>query len=191
MSAAAADTLLAETAAAIVVASLAGVGMQSGRRASVVLASLLAAGGAATLVVAGRIAMAQILVAQLPIVSATIALALVGRWCRRLFDNVLDAAATALAVTMLLAIGLLAAGPLAAALPTGLLNVLLGLNPFVAAASAAGVDLLRSEPFYRLSPIAHRQFAYPEWWFSLTLFAAVATASMAAAAFPFFRRSER
>jgi hypothetical protein len=54
------------------------------------------------------------------------------------------------------------------------------LNPLVAASSAAGIDLLHLDTFYRTSPLAHRGVAIPAWTTSCVVYAVVGLAAYGA-----------
>jgi hypothetical protein len=60
-----------------------------------------------------------------------------------------------------------------------LVNAALLASPVVAAASAADIDLLRGDPLYRFSPIAHSQFDYPAWPAACATYAAIAVVCFA------------
>ncbi|HXD75598.1 MAG TPA: hypothetical protein VN628_17755, partial [Vicinamibacterales bacterium] len=119
---------------------------------------------------------------QLILAAAAVALVSAGMCFRAIFHDRLDAAACSLALSLALTLGVIAAGPAAGEIPTASLNFLLGINPLVAAMSAANFDIFRSEPLYRLSPIAHRQFSYPVWSWSAGVFVVMAATGGGAAA---------
>ena len=168
------NVLFSEAAVVLIAAPLAGVGMGSPLRVLAVLGGSIACGAALIAAVAGVDVLGSLALSQLTLLAAAVALAAVGRMWRAIFADVLDAAALTLASVLALTLGVLAAGPLSSDLPTPALNFLLGVNPLIAVMSAAGVDILRSELLYRLSPIAHRQFEYPAWSFSFGLFCVTA-----------------
>jgi hypothetical protein len=82
---------------------------------------------------------------------------------RVVFRRELDAAAAALVVAWVLTFDILLIGPTIGPLPTRAVDAMLAANPVIAIAAAADIDLLRSDLFYRLSPVAHRRFEYPTW----------------------------
>ena len=90
-------------------------------------------------------------------------------------SDALDAAACALGVALIVGLGLFAAGPVLSTLPRSVLDVALVGNPIVASASAANVDIFRTEPFYRLSPLAHIQIDYPTPATAFVWYALIAT----------------
>src|SRR5947207_450317 len=101
---------------------------------------------------------------QAVVASAAFAAGAIGAYCAVLFVDVLDAAAISLAIVIVFAGTVFAAGPAIADLPTSALNAALLTNPIVSAAAAANVDLFRSAFLYDHSPIAHGLFAYPVWY---------------------------
>jgi hypothetical protein len=114
--------------------------------------------------------------------AATIALVAVGALCRRVFADVLDAAACGVTAAVVAGFGVFIIGPAAIDLPAPLLNLALIASPLVAVASAANVDIFRGELLYQLSPIAHRQFEYPAWYSAAGLYGATTAAAALAAA---------
>ena len=106
--------------------------------------------------------------------SAALALAGLGAVAAGALRDPLDAAAASVTAALVLSGGLLVAGPTAGDLPTPLVNVALIASPLVGTTSAAHLDLLRSDVFYDLSPVAHRRFDYPDWRAASALYLAVA-----------------
>jgi hypothetical protein len=80
------------------------------------------------------------------------------------FRDEVDAAACAALIAVAAATTFVAAGPALADAPARLIDATLLASPVVATAATAGLDLVRTEPLYRLTPVAHRQFTYPEWY---------------------------
>lgn len=111
-----------------------------------------------------------------------LALAALGGWFGSVCRDVLDAAALSVGVALLAAFGIFAAGPLAADLPTPVVNAALIASPIVSAASAADVDLLRTDLLYRISPLAHGRFDYPAWFAPLALYGTLLLISLAGTA---------
>jgi hypothetical protein len=97
-----------------------------------------------------------------------------GSWWR----DPLDAAALSICAALLITIGPFLAGPLAGLASRPAVNTILTINPLVATAAAADIDVLRMDLLYRMSPIAHRQFAYPSWPVSAGIFALAAASLM-------------
>jgi hypothetical protein len=177
--------LLLETTAIVTMAPLAGVMSNPKRftRSIIVVASAPLLFALMLFVRAGFPGAVPPLVAsQLILAAAAIALVSAGACFRALFSDRLDGAACSLALSLVLTLGVIAAGPAAGDIPTASLNALLGINPLVAAMAAANVDIFRSEPLYRLSPIAHRQFSYPVWSWSAGAFVVMAAIGAGAAA---------
>jgi hypothetical protein len=75
---------------------------------------------------------------------------------------------------------LLLSGAVAAELPTAIVDAGLVASPLVAIASAANVDILRDDTWYRVSPLAHRAFTYPAWSSATSSYAAVSVICAAA-----------
>ncbi len=111
-----------------------------------------------------------------------LALAALGAWFGSTLRDPLDAAAFSGGAALVAALGLFAAGPLAADLPTGIVNAALSVSPIVSVASAANVDLLRTDLLYRISPLAHLRFEYPAWNSPLLLYGVVLLVSVAGTA---------
>ena len=93
--------------------------------------------------------------------AAALLLAALGAVCGSVLSEALDAAACALGIALVVGLGVFAVGPVLDVVPRRLLNAALVGNPIVASAAAAHVDIFRTEPFYRLSPLAHIQIDYP------------------------------
>lgn len=175
---------LAECCVVVVAAALAGAlpawtKTRCAQALGVVLLWLGLLGG--LIAVAGR-ALSPAGTAQVVILSAALAAAACGACFRSSFADVLDAAGCSVVVALTAMFGVLLAGPVAAELPQRLLDTALLTNPIVATASALDLDILRTEILYRVSPIAHRSFAYPTWSAASIAFSAVAAAALAAAA---------
>jgi len=177
-------TLLAEASLSSVLAPLAGVATWPPKRAAFALG---AAG--AVIVLAGVAAFGaanadvrSLAAGQLTITVGALALVAIGAAFAALLHDVLDAAACAVAFGIVVTFGVLAAGPPVGSLPTPVVNAALLASPMVATASAANVDILRGDLLYRLSPIAHRRFEYPNGFSASALFGGVAAAGFALAA---------
>jgi hypothetical protein len=110
------------------------------------------------------------------------ALAALGAWFGSVWRDPLDAAAYSVGIALLATFGIFAAGPLAADLPTPVLNAALIASPIVSAASAADVDLLRTDLLYRISPLAHGRFDYPAWFAPLLMYGTLLLVSLAGTA---------
>ena len=175
-----ATLLIVEAAVVVAAAPLCGLAMavrqfRGGGRVAMVCAAIVAVSLAWTLGSWGltREAASAALTAHVTLVTAALALGAVGAWCGSTFRDPLDAVACSLALALAAAIGLFAAGPVVADLPTSVVNALLTANPIVATASAANIDLLRTELLYQLSPVAHRRFDYPAWYAAPAWYTAV------------------
>ena len=106
----------------------------------------------------------------------SLAVAAVGSFSASLAADPLDAAAWALLLSVLSAVGVLAAGPGIAEVPTSAINAALQASPVVAIASAADFDLLRTDLVYRVSPLAHLRTDYPTWLGTSALYGGLALA---------------
>jgi hypothetical protein len=175
-----------EAAVLVVAAPLCGVALatrrfRGGMAAAALFALLLAASAAWTLTSWGRSpdALRAVLLSHATLAVTGLALAALGGWFGSTFRDPLDAAALSAGAALVAALGLFAAGPLVADLPTGIVNAALSASPIVATASAADVDLLRTDLLYRVSPLAHRRFEYPRWysplvWYGMLLLVSIA-----------------
>lgn len=181
MNSSAAHALLVEAVIVILTASLAGIVIPSGRRLLVALGALVGGGAAVIVVISRGGTLPSVALSQATLGTAAFAMAAIGRFCRAAFEDVLDATACSLVLTVALTFGILVMGPPAGDLPTPVVNLALAASPLVATSSAAHVDVLRSEPLYHLSPIAHRRFEYPQWYSASALYASIAAAGFFAA----------
>jgi hypothetical protein len=178
-----------EAAILVVAAPLCGVALASrrfrdGRRAAALFVTLLAASAAGTLAVGGSSpdAVRGVLLSHATLGVTGFALAALGAWLGSTFRDPLDAAALSTGVALVAALGLFALGPLGSNLSTGIVNAALSASPIVSVAWAADVDLLRIDLLYRISPLAHRQFAYPMWYSPLLLYGTLLLVSLAGTA---------
>ena len=181
-----ADTLIVETAVSVVTAPLAGVLLATRRfrglgTSAIALAVLLAVSLLWTTLLV-HAPWGASLAAHLTLGAAAVALGAAGAWFGSALPDPLDAVACAAAVVLAATCGLFATGYLGADLPTSIVNAALMANPIVAVASAAHIDVLRSEFLYQISPIAHRRFDYPEWYLAVMCFVVVALISAAGVA---------
>ena len=175
----ASEVLLAEAAVAPILAAIVGAAVASWRPLLAAIAALIvvSAGLSAALMTGGgrdAALFATIAAAHATLAATLAGLGALGLLCASRFRNPLDAAALGAIASLSINLALLAAGPAAADLPTGIVNAGLAASPLVATASAMGVDLLRTELLYRASPIAHLQFAYPEWFVTLSAYVLLA-----------------
>ncbi len=181
-----ADALLVDSIAVVIVAPLVGVdavareslGGTGGIRVAFrcgLLASLFVLGAAAgSVLLQPGAPLAGVVAPYVTLWAAATALSAVGAAAGRLMRHPLDAAMCALVLSLAAGMGVLVAGPLVDGAPESVINGALLASPVVATASAADIDLLRGEPLYRFSPIAHSQFAYPDWPIACVIYAAVA-----------------
>jgi hypothetical protein len=99
-----------------------------------------------------------------------------GALCGTWFREPLDAAACSVAFAVSAAAGLLVAGAVVADMPSSVLGWGLIASPLVVVASAAHIDIARTDLLYQISPLAHIQFDYPTWGRASALYLAVAFA---------------
>ena len=177
-----------EAAVLVVVAPLCGVAL-AGRRlrcaapAAALFAAVLTLSALWTIVALGwSAAGGRTLVSYATIGTVGFALAAVGAWFGSVWRDPLDAAACSVGIAMLAGFGIFAVGPLAANLPTPVVNAALIASPIVSAASAAGVDIFRTDLLYRISPLAHGRFDYPAWFTPLAAYGTVLLISLAGTA---------
>jgi hypothetical protein len=123
------------------------------------------------------VAWAALLISQLLVLVVALGLLALGVCCSAWCHTVADAVGVAYALVACLVGGVLLVGPLVSGLAHvgGLIQVVLLLNPFVTVAAALGLDPMRTEWLYVLSPIGQRQFVYPAWhvvclWYLLAAF---------------------
>jgi hypothetical protein len=112
--------------------------------------------------------------------AVTLGLAAVGALCGSLVRDPLDAGAMAAGLSVATAAGVLLAGGAVADAPGTLIDIALLASPLVAVASSAHVDLVRMEPLYQISPLAHRAFDYPSWYAATSWHLAVTVACFVA-----------
>jgi hypothetical protein len=178
------EAVMAEAIVGVIAAPLAGVALASRRRLATALAGAI---GLSLIVHLGAAGTSADSLRSVAILHATLgasmcALAALGSCYRAAFADVLDAAICGVATSAVLGFGVFLIGPTAIDLPGPLLSVMLITNPLVAVASATSVDLFRGELLYQLSPIAHRQFQYPAWYWAAALYGFTAAAAWTTAA---------
>jgi hypothetical protein len=113
--------------------------------------------------------------------SAVFALAGMAALCRNAIADPLDRIACVTLAGGAFLCGVFALGDIALSVPAPLLNLLLLLNPPVAVAAAAQVDIFHTPLLYDLSPIAHRDFQYPGWPAAAALYVCAGAATFVAA----------
>jgi hypothetical protein len=123
-----------------------------------------------------------IAVVHVTLAAATVACAAVGVLAAAWLRDPLDAAAVSVTLTLAAGVGILIAGPGVGQWPRAIVDLALAASPVVACASAANIDLLRTGVLYHVSPIAHIQFTYPEWYSAAALYTLMASSCLAAAA---------
>lgn len=153
-----ATALLITTPGVVLVAAVAGVRLRSAFHLVGTATALTVLAAAGQLPFGLTTAMAA---AHVVLFAVALAAAAFGYACRAWFRDPLDATGMTLGGAALACGGLLAIGQLASTLPVSLLNAALLLNPIVAVAAAADIDLVRTGRLYDLLPIAHGTFTYP------------------------------
>jgi hypothetical protein len=168
------DALLYTAASVVVAAPLAGVAAVAGRRHSPGAAAIrLSIATAIFCAVSAALTFARVGVdtgtlgfvatSHLVLACATIALAALGALLGTLFRHPLDAAGVAITIAFTASYGVLAAGAPVGGLPPAVLNAALLASPVMTVATAAHVDLVRSDIWYQISPLAHVRLEYPAW----------------------------
>jgi len=167
------DALLYTSACVVVAAPLTGVWVASHRRGPLATAGRLglatvifcASSAALTTVRLGGEAgsLLLILTSHAVLGSVTLALAALGAFAGTCFRDLLDAAALAVGAALLAGFGVLVAGAPIAQLPAPALEGALLASPVLTIATAAHVDLVRSDIWYQISPLAHVRLDYPAW----------------------------
>jgi hypothetical protein len=157
------DALLYSAACVVVAAPLAGVAIPSRQRLFVAVAIFCAVSAALTLARLGVSAEALRFVgsSHAVLASATVALAALGALLATIFRNPLDAGAVALGVSLTAAYGVLVAGAPVGGLSTAWLETALLASPIMTIATAAQLDLVRTDIWYQVSPLAHVRLEYP------------------------------
>ena len=165
----AADALLYTSAALVIAAPIAGVAAMKvdDRTRTLAISVLLFVAVSACLTAlewggsAGTLAF--IATSHATIGAVAFALAALGAYCGAVWRDALDAAAVSLLVALVAAGALLVAGASIADAPQSIVQAGLLASPFVAAATAAQIDVVRLETFYQISPLAHMRVDYPSW----------------------------
>jgi hypothetical protein len=115
------------------------------------------------------------------IACVSLALAAVGALFAVMLDEPLDAAACAGVASVVAGGGLLVAGAWIGNAPPSLVTLAVDSSPFVAMASAARIDVVRLDLFYRISPLAHLGVEYPAWYATCAWYGAAAAAFLVSA----------
>ena len=178
------QALLIEALSTVIVAPVIGVAVRSLRARVVVLGLLLVLSFVAQMVGGGLspATFGAFAAAHATIGAAAFALAAIGALCRAACDDALDAIGLTAIVGAVAGFGVFLLGNFATELPTPLLNSALTANPIVATASAANIDIFRGALLYQFSPIAHREFQYPDWQLAAALYSGIAIAASLATA---------
>jgi hypothetical protein len=159
------DALLYSAACVVVAAPLAGVAVRSARPLAIATAILCVVSALLTLARIGisSEALQFVVTSHAVLASSTLALAALGALLGNLFRDPLDAAAVAIGLALTAAYGVLVAGAPVGGLSTPLLKAALLASPVMTVATAAHVDLVRTDIWYQVSPLAHIRLEYPAW----------------------------
>jgi len=168
--AAAGLTLAANTAGLLILCAAASPSRQACYRVAVVIPASLAI----VIMISGRAAPGAWVPAHgvLAVVAAAVLAA--RSFAGRVWRHPLDAAGVTVTGVFVMLAGALMLGPALPPVPAWVIDGALRVNPVIAVTAAAGVDLLHSELFYRLAPVAHWQFEYPGTAASLLVFGSLA-----------------
>jgi len=186
-----ADALLATAAMATVGAPLVGVALArrttttkafARQIAGLVLAFVAASATLGYLGGAVPTGSGHLLRAHLALAAGTLALGALGGFCAVAFRDPLDAAAVSVGTSVLLAAGLLLGGPAVSDVPRPVVDIALLASPLVTTAAAAGIDILRTDILYRVSPLAHVGTEYSEWYAASTVYLAFTAVCLATTA---------
>jgi hypothetical protein len=114
----------------------------------------------------GDIAAAGIMKASLMALPIAVFALSIGFYCSIICKTVFSAAGLALLLLVLICTEPIWLGPLINRAPESsfLIQFSLLINPFIGMASALDFDLLRTDPFYQISPIGQLRFHYPSCW---------------------------
>ena len=159
------DALLYTAVCVVVAAPIAGVAVTSIRRLLIATAVFCAASAALSLARLGVDAetLRFVAAAHAVLASATLAMAGLGAWLGSVLRDPLDAAAVALTLSLTAAYGVLVAGAPVGGMSPAVLKAALLASPVMSVATAAHVDLVRSDIWYQISPLAHVHLEYPAW----------------------------
>jgi hypothetical protein len=159
------DALLYSAVCVVVAAPIAGVAVSSNRRLLIATALFCAMSAALTSARLGLEAdtLRFVATSHAVLFSATLALAGLGAWLGAVLRDPLDAAAIALTIAVTAAYGVLVAGAVVGEMSPPMLKAALLASPVMSVATAARVDLVRSDIWYQISPLAHVHLEYPAW----------------------------
>lgn len=159
------DALLYSAVCVVVAAPIAGVAVSSNRRLLTATAVFCATSAALTLARLGLDAdtLPFVAISHAVLASATLALAGLGAWLGSVLRDPLDAAAIAVTVALTAAYGVLVAGAAVGEMSPPMLKAALLASPVMSVATAAHVDLVRTDIWYQISPLAHVHLEYPAW----------------------------
>ncbi len=168
-----ADALLATAAIATVCAPVTGVALARRTESTAAFGRQLASLVLAFVAVSATIGFlgnavpggtGSLLKAHLALGAGSLALGTLGGFCAAAFRDTLDASAVSVGAASILGAGVLVGGPALTDVPRPLVDGALLASPVVTTAAAAGIDILRTDVLYRLSPLAHIGTEYSEWY---------------------------
>jgi len=119
---------------------------------------------------------------HLTLAAAGLALSGGATWWGGGLRHPLDAVACSLGIALFATGAILLGGPALADAPQAFVAAGLLASPLVTTAAAAGLDVLRTDVLYQVSPLAHVRLAYPAWQAAAGLYLLVALAGFAGAA---------
>lgn len=108
-------------------------------------------------------ALGTVIATHTAMIAGALAFGSFGILCGRVFRHPLDAAAVSLGAACTCTLGILVAGPFAAHAPSRVIDGALLASPLVTIATAARIDILRTDVLYRISPLAHVGTDYVAW----------------------------
>lgn len=159
------DAVLYTAVCVVIAAPIAGVAVASHRRLLIATAVFCAMSAGLSVARLGVDidALRLVAISHAVLASAALALAGLGAWLGSVLRDPLDAAAIALTVAVTAAYGVLVAGAPVGELSPPMLKAALLASPVMSVATAAHVDLVRSDIWYQISPLAHVHLEYPAW----------------------------
>ena len=111
---------------------------------------------------------------HLTLFAAAAALAGIGALSSAWFRHTLDAAGFSVLLVIVASVGMLVGGAGVGDLPRPVITAGLAASPLIAMATAAEIDIVRSDLLYQISPLAHMQIDYPTWSLASACYLAVA-----------------
>ncbi len=119
---------------------------------------------------------------HLTLAAAGLALSGIAAWCGVSLRHPLDAVACSLGMSLFATGAILLGGPWLADAPQPFVAAGLLASPLVTTTAAAGLDVLRTDVLYQVSPLAHVRLSYPAWQAAAGMYLLVALAGFGGAA---------